>query len=188
MKLGVSQRLGNLSKVAEPISEWHTTPRYPTSSDFVRLQVILDTTAPIAAVFLNIDDALQGATGATLFDYDTIWRFWKGTSSPGLDWTAIDFDGTHWRLVQGGLGYGDTAHVNLRLNDMHGNYTTVYLRKEFTLASVPAQQAFFLEVFYDDGFICYINGQEAVRENGPETVTHTALATGSHESEEVKNG
>ena len=166
------------------VSEWHITPPHPASSDSVRLQVTLDTSDPIASVFLNIDDGLQDPAATILFDYDTIWRFWKGTSAPsiGLDWTAPDFDVTHWRLAQGGLGYGDTARVNLTLNDMRGRYTTVFLRRDFTLPSGPTQQGGFLDIYYDDGFICFINGQEAARANAPETVTHDALAIGSHEA------
>lgn len=167
------------------VSAWQTTPVHPTSADAVRLQVTLDAAAPVTSVFLNIDDGRQDPGGTTLFDYDTLWRFWKGTSAPstGLDWTALDFDAADWRQAQGGLGYGDTERVNLTLNDMRGSYATVFLRKTFTVTDVSAQQMYFLDIFYDDGFICYVNGQEAARANAPETVTHTVLATGSHESD-----
>ncbi len=169
------------------VSAWQISPRHPMSSDAVHLQVTLDAAAPVASVFLNMDDGQQNPGGTTLFDYDTIWRFWKGTSAPsiGLEWTAPDFDAAHWRQAQGGLGYGDTDRVNLTLNDMRGSYATVFLRKAFTLDSISAQQHYFLDIFYDDGFICYVNGQEAARANAPETVTHNALATGSHESDSL---
>jgi hypothetical protein len=160
-------------------------PPHPTSAQAVRLEVTFDDAAPIAAVFLDIDDGLQDATGTAVFSYDTLWRFWKGTSAPstGRAWMGSDFDDTHWRLAQGGLGYGDTGRVHLRLDDMRGSYTTVYLRKTFTLSAAQAQQAMSLDIYYDDGFICYINGQEAARAEAPEPYTHTSLASGSHESD-----
>jgi len=160
-------------------------PPHPTSGQAVRAEVTFDDATPIAAVFLNIDDGLQDSAGTSVFSYDTRWRFWKGTSapSPGLDWIGSDFDDMHWRFAQGGLGYGDTERVNLRLDDMRGSYTTVYLRKTLTLSAVQTQQAMSLDIYYDDGFICYINGQEAARAQAPNPYTHTSLATGSHESD-----
>ena len=166
------------------LSVWNMNPMHPTSSDPVQIQVTLDGSIPIASVFLNFDDGLESRTGTSVFNDNTSWRFWKGTSTPseGLEWTTLPFDDTNWQSEQGGFGYGDLAHVNTTLSDMRGNYTTVYLRKTFSLSSLNRWQVFFLDLYYDDGFVCYINGQEAARENAPEPFTHDLPATGSHES------
>ena len=55
------------------------------------------------------------------------------------------------------IGYGETFIATL-LADMTGGYSSVFLRKQFTVTD-PAQYArLILEAQYDDGFKCWING------------------------------
>jgi len=58
---------------------------------------------------------------------------------------------------------------------------TVYIRKEFTVASLVPSAALELTVDYDDGFIAYLNGKEAARRSMPAgPATYQTLAS-SHE-------
>ncbi|HAK96830.1 MAG TPA: hypothetical protein DCM87_18025 [Planctomycetes bacterium] len=114
-----------------------------------------------------------------------VWRYFTGTEdpAPGLEWTALDFDAAAWRLGPAGFGYGDNDDATV-LADMQYSYTTVYVRCEFTLdrpEDLALQQ---LWVNYDDGFVCYLNGREIVRENAGaagSVLAHDAVASGSHE-------
>ena len=64
------------------LSLWNITPEHPRSSDSVHMQVTLDGSMPIASAFLNIDDGVENRTGTAVFDDNTSWRLWKGTSAP----------------------------------------------------------------------------------------------------------
>ncbi|MBZ0254877.1 lamin tail domain-containing protein, partial [bacterium] len=167
------------------IVETTISPSDPTSSDAVQLRVTLDAPTLIESVFLNVDDGANEITGTSLFDYASSWRFWKGASSPseGLEWTEPTFSDSNWQSARGGFGYGDLDRVSTTLNDMRGNYSTLYIRKTFSLPSLSVRQAFFLDIYYDDAFICYINGVEVARENAPESYDNDSLAAGSHESD-----
>ncbi|MDP8244956.1 MAG: CotH kinase family protein [Candidatus Hinthialibacter antarcticus] len=166
------------------LTESTFTPSNPTSSDAVQMQVTLDAPALIESVFLNIDDGANEITGTTVFESASPWRFWKGTTAPSdaSEWTTLAFRDSNWQSAQGGFGYGDLDRVNTTLNDMRSNYSTLYLRKAFSLPTLSARQAFFLDIYYDDAFICYINGVEVARENAPDTYTNNSLAAGGHES------
>ncbi|MGH9362274.1 MAG: right-handed parallel beta-helix repeat-containing protein, partial [Thermoanaerobaculia bacterium] len=71
------------------------------------------------------------------------------------------------------------------LADMLGRYSTVYLRKAFSVADPAATGELELVVDYDDGFIAFLNGREVARSNaGPAGVYPriNALATDSREA------
>jgi hypothetical protein len=113
------------------------------------------------------------------------WRYFKGTEdpAPGIAWTELDFDDAAWSLGPAGFGYGDNDDVTL-LGDMQGRYTTVYIRREFTLGRPEDLALQQLWVNYDDGFVCYLNGREIARENAGAAGTvlaHNAVASRGHE-------
>ncbi|MCA9215789.1 MAG: hypothetical protein KDB27_22140 [Planctomycetales bacterium] len=100
------------------------------------------------------------------------WRYFSGEEEPSdgtLDWTTVEFDaGRGWFDGQDGFGYeagdgGVTPYVNTQLEGMQDIYSTVYLRKQFSVASVDEIGELSLTVDYDDSFIAYINGTEVVR-------------------------
>ncbi len=166
------------------ITEWSVTPQHPSSDDQVVLQVTLDTVESLQSVYLNLEDNSNSGSDQTIIEFNSSWRYWKGTSPPsnGLEWTTQSFNDGNWLNGRAGFGYGDIGRVNTVLNDMRGGYSTVFLRKQFSIEEMDSQSAFFLDLYYDDGFICYINGQEAAHENAPATYAHTSNAAGSHES------
>jgi len=113
------------------------------------------------------------------------WKFFKGTQPPGNPpnaWKAIDFDDSSWQTGAAGFGFGDNDDATI-LNDMRNNYVSVYIRKEFSVSSLPADEVVKIEIDYDDGFIAYLNGREIARANMPGgTAAYDTRAAGSHEA------
>ena len=92
------------------------------------------------------------------------WRYAKGTSEPPATWRERNFDDTRWLTGTTPIGYGE-AFLATSLSDMRGGYTTVYLRREFTVSDLAAFDDLLLEVLYDDGVNVWINGTSVYRNN-----------------------
>jgi len=105
------------------------------------------------------------------------WKYFKGTAEPSpgaggeatIDWTKLGFVDTAWLNGSTGIGYGDGDDATV-LNDMQGNYRTVYLRRSFTLtqAQIESPDPILLSVDYDDGYVAYLNGVEVARSENME--------------------
>jgi hypothetical protein len=112
------------------------------------------------------------------------WRFFRGTvppSDPCDAWKEPDFNDLDWETGASGFGYGDGDDTTI-LNDMQGNYLTVYIRKEFAVSSVDANAVVELVIDYDDGFVAYLNGDRVTSKHMPEaSVSYLTPAT-SHEA------
>jgi hypothetical protein len=108
----------------------------------------------------------QAASPATLVAAGAVWNYRKGiTQNPPANWQLTGFntatDPVAWQSGGTPLGYGATGQ-STTLNDMRNNYTTVYLRDDFTITgAIP--NTLKLSVFVDDGAIIYINGVEVSR-------------------------
>ncbi|NLZ04862.1 MAG: hypothetical protein GXY19_06800 [Phycisphaerae bacterium] len=112
----------------------------------------------------------------TLIDVGHPGRYFKGTAEPSpgpggqptISWTQPQFnddpDTTGWRDGPSGYGYSNDAaelqYVGTRLNDMNGNYISIYARLPFVLTSEQIESFSQLqaEVLYDDDFVLYLNG------------------------------
>jgi hypothetical protein len=128
-----------------------------------------------------------------LVNHGDSWRYHKGSAGqPQLNWKTVansGLDGT-WLTGNGGIGYADntpeTALCQTILGDMRNNYTTVYLRREFTVSTVlDTAMHLQLTMDYDDGFIAWLDGvflTSANSPNAPNEPAFNALATGLHES------
>ncbi len=125
-----------------------------------------------------------GSGGATFIAAGDTWKFFRGrspASTPPEAWQDPNFDDSAWEAGPSGFGFADNDDATV-LDDMRGQYVTVYVRKEFTVASVGAG-ALELTVDYDDGFIAYLNGREAARRGMPAgPATYQTLASVSHEA------
>ena len=63
---------------------------------------------------------------------------------------------------------------------MNGNYTSVFLRKTFTVTDPSQFASWRLEAFYDDGFNCWINGRRvAFAQVTGENLPYNSIATAS---------
>jgi len=124
-----------------------------------------------------------GDGGQTLVDTGQTWRFFRGVaapSEPATGWTAIDFDDSAWETGPAGFGYGDDDDATV-LDDMQGNYVSVYARTAF-FASAPGAETLELTVDYDDGFIAYLNGREVARRSMPDGPATFETTASSHEA------
>ena len=142
---------------------------WPTVGD----ALTVGTGKSIELIHPSLDNDLGGSwraagsgTGGTPVQNTTLlpaaasWLYRKGTnapSSPITDWRQQVFDDSTWTPGTLPIGYGETF-TNTSVADMNGGYTSVFLRKQFTVSN-PAQYArLILEAQYDDGFKCWING------------------------------
>ncbi|MBN1671469.1 MAG: lamin tail domain-containing protein [Kiritimatiellae bacterium] len=95
------------------------------------------------------------------------WRYRKGTSEasdPVWAWTRLGFDDSGWSTGATPIGYGDGPYATT-LDDMRGNYTTVYLRREFLVDQPARVSELRLDALVDDSFIIWLNGEELARTN-----------------------
>jgi hypothetical protein len=121
---------------------------------------------------------------------NSVWRFVKGTneaSSPTNAWRQLAYDDSGWSNAPAPFFYGETSLTNANyrgttLSDMQSNYTSVYLRQEFTVENRGNITNLLLFAQVDDGFIAWINGVQMLRvlvPNGelPYNAVATAQAT-----------
>src|ERR1041385_2546506 len=98
----------------------------------------------------------------TLIPLGSTWKYFKGTaeaSNPTTAWRDTNFDDSAWASGPGAFYYGETLTGTL-LNDMRNLYTTVFLRKNFTVANPADYERLVLRTLIDDSFIVWINGKE----------------------------
>ncbi|HEX7861611.1 MAG TPA: lamin tail domain-containing protein [Verrucomicrobiae bacterium] len=120
-----------------------------------------------------------------LVPQNSAWRYHKGTvapSSPVTAWRTSTFNDVSWLTGSAPFYYGETLAGGTVLSDMRNAYTTMYLRKPFSVSDASGIDRLALRVRIDDGYIAYINGQEVARFNVPAgTITHTNVAQSSIE-------
>ncbi len=97
---------------------------------------------------------------------DVAWRYRKGTSeasAPVAAWRELGFaEDASWQTGQTSVGFGDNDDHTL-LTDMVGAYSSLYLRRVFTIPAGGRPSALKLRVRVDDGCIVWINGHEVAR-------------------------
>ena len=115
-------------------------------------------------------------TQVTLVDFGYPGRYFKGIQEPSPDaggqaaatWTEIGYIDdpvrTGWLDGPSGYGYsnesGELQLIGTQLNDMQGNYISIYARLRFTLSAgqISGVSDLETEVYYDDAFVLYLNG------------------------------
>ena len=128
------------------------------------------------------------AASTALVAHGDQWRYRKGTNAPQANWkTAADasLDAT-WATGPGGFGYGDSDDATV-LSDMQNRYTTVYIRRTFTVTNaLDTNQNILLTMDWDDGFVAYLDGTELQRSQAPGSVgtepAFNATASATHEA------
>jgi hypothetical protein len=122
------------------------------------------------------------------------WRYFKGWYEPGAyleEWRQPDFlddpqINPDWMEGNAPVGYDGnwTITMGTTLGDMSGGYTTIYLRKEFTIDDPSKIDKLILEALYDDGFNAWINGTRVAfdRVKG-EDLPFDELSNGMHDPE-----
>ncbi|HEY6229221.1 MAG TPA: lamin tail domain-containing protein [Verrucomicrobiae bacterium] len=98
----------------------------------------------------------------TIVPLGSTWKYFKGTaeaSNPTTAWRDPNFDDSAWPSGPAAFYYGETL-TGTPLNDMRNLYTTVFLRKNFTIANPADYERLVLRTLIDDSFIVWINGKE----------------------------
>ena len=112
----------------------------------------------------------EGLTSRTpLITKESSWNYRKGNSeasSPLSAWREQDFDDSMWSKGLTPIGYGQGV-FSTELNDMQGQYSSVFLRKPFYIESLDNVDSLTLESEYSGGFVVWINGREVSRINVP---------------------
>ncbi|MBN1418501.1 MAG: lamin tail domain-containing protein, partial [Planctomycetes bacterium] len=110
-----------------------------------------------------------GYTETPILPQGEVWKYFRGLSAPSdpiTAWLQLDFDDglvNGWLEGQAGFGYGN--NVANTVLDMRNLYISVYTRKVFQVADVDEIESLILKIYYDDGFVAYLNGQEVTRAN-----------------------
>lgn len=118
-------------------------------------------------------------------------------SDIGLTWRSkLSYDQTGWRRCSGspggvgyetGSGYEQWISLDTR-QDMHQSgtspNTSCYIRLKFSLTAekISSLGALNLNVWYDDGFVAFLNGEKVAEANAPASLTWNAAAAGDHEA------
>lgn len=147
----------------------------------------------------DLDNDLAGSwrasgstSGTSALTYITAassgWNYRLGTSeasAPVDAWRAPGFslDGS-WSVGQAPIGFGtvDNLPLNTNLPGMQGKQTSLFVRKNFTIAAGEIPTQLDLRYTADDGIIIWINGQVVASRNVSGTslaVNATANAYGS---------
>ncbi|MCP5534815.1 MAG: lamin tail domain-containing protein [Akkermansiaceae bacterium] len=117
------------------------------------------------------------------------WKYHKGTSSPAADtngktwWQHADYiENANWLTGTASLGYGE-SFIDPEINDMRGNYSTLFLRKTFTVTDAPSIASLTLKARFDDGVKVWINGTPVFNQLAPGSPAtpsaETSLASGN---------
>lgn len=96
------------------------------------------------------------------------WCYFKGEQKPPQGWNNSGFDDSNWQRGPSGFGYGnkqvgDQNKNATNLEDMKGNYLTVYVRKDFIIDDAREVTNMILSIDCDGPFIAYLNGIEIIR-------------------------
>jgi hypothetical protein len=103
---------------------------------------------------------------------------------------SVDFDDSGWRSGSGNVGYerdqGYENMINIDLGaDMVDKQTSCYVRIPFSVdgAKLSSYNILTLKMYYDDGFVVWLNGEKVAEANAPPNLVWSATATGNHEAE-----
>src|SRR5688572_24194379 len=140
--------------------------------------------------FLNFTQAAD----TPLVTHGETWRYNKGNGPYQANWKTVSDAGlgASWQSGPGGFGYADGDDATI-LADMSTSYSTVYIRKSFTIAApLDTNLHLVLIMDWDDGFVAWLDGQELRRDRAPGAVGTEppvgARATGSREASAGSGG
>lgn len=119
--------------------------------------------------FLALGWVASGFPGTfELVSTNAAWRYFKGTretSTPNpTAWRGVGFADPAWATGLAPFSYGEAAiTTGTRLPDMQNSFSSLFLRRTFTVSNPGEVASLDLAAVCDDGFIAWINGREVGR-------------------------
>ena len=150
----VKWHLGNAARFGDAEKNWV----YASCAENIN-----SVTVQLAAV-KPVGNAKTSETGGELISKSAEWAYLAG-KKPADNWVERSFDDLAWTRGKAGFGYGDDDDAT-KLKDMRGKYTSVCIRKTFTVSDPSKILTLSLKVGYDDYFTAYINGKKVVSTQG----------------------
>lgn len=95
----------------------------------------------------------------------TVPTFNPVSTLPSIEWTKKDFDDATWLpgVTPIGFDVNGPYPITTQLPDMRYAYTTVYMRIPFEVDDPTGLLSLSLEIFNEDGFVAYLNGNDVGR-------------------------
>ena len=136
---------------------------YADFNGYLFQPVRLEAKAPAGYRFAGWTSSAATPTLTNLFTTGGEWKYYD-QGEAGSGWKSADFNDTAWSVGKAPLGYGDKMQgVVTKINNGH---PTAYFRKTVQINGTPTTDDLFqLNYQVDDGFVVYVNGQEAGRLN-----------------------
>jgi len=172
-------------------------PTFNSESKLVSNGFQLTMTAPRGQIYYTTDGTdpytpLDVSTSyTTLIPVNATKKVLVPTAAIENTWSeSVDFDDSAWRSGSGNVGYErDQGYENL-INidvgaDMYNKNTGCYVRIPFAVdeAQLDSINILTLKIYYDDGFVAYLNGTKVAESNAPTTLEWNVTATQNHEAE-----
>jgi hypothetical protein len=124
----------------------------------------------------------QGAQTQVLIPQGSTWKYLKGTAEPSTPinaWRALSFNDSSWSSGPAPVGFDGNLTMGSSLEDMIGNYTSFYMRRNFSVDDPSSIASLTVSALYDDGMQVWINGQRVVNAGMPDRdVAYYETATG----------
>ena len=89
-------------------------------------------------------------------------------------------------LTQSSAFQDDLVQTNVESAMLNVN-ASAYVRVPFQVDNAASLNSLFLEMQYDDGFVAYINGVEAIRQNAPSSLAFNSSATVDRSPSETRS-
>ncbi len=119
-----------------------------------------------------------------LLPRQSTWRYEATGTNLGTGWRDTTYADGAWPSDPAILGYGE-SYIDTDIPygpDANNKYITSYFRTTFTNAALSSYTKLLLLANYDDGFVLYLNGVEAVRRSMPGgAISYSTLAAALHE-------
>lgn len=105
------------------------------------------------------------------------WSYNDNGAAPHADWKKMNYNDTCWAAGAGAFGYG-ISNIGTTVSygaDANNKHITTYLRKRVNISDMNAlTDTLIFNVRANDGFVLYINENEAIRYNMPNGVVNNA--------------
>ncbi len=94
--------------------------------------------------------------------------------TPGEDWYVADFDDSAWANILGPISNITSYYY---ATSWEPEYSTYWVRRHFTIDSIPSNIFLSLQVIHDDGCQIYLNGNLIYNNNNVVSSTNTIMLT-----------